>query len=101
MIYVQMLLMFLFSISNDWFAVQWHEAREKKEPIRGAYIALIMGVIGWLSFIWVLKVTFWLAVPDLIGTVVGSYYGIKYHHAPLPIAIALGFTSKPKEEEEE
>lgn len=101
MIYIQGFLMFLFSVSSDWFAIQWHEAREKKEPIRGAYIAFIMGVIGWLSFIWVLNTSFWLAGPDLVGTVVGSYFGIKNHHAPLPIAIALGFNSKPKDEEDE
>ena len=101
MIWVQGILMFLFSVSNDWFAVQWHEAREKKEPIRGAYLALIMGIVGWLSFIWVLNTSIWLAVPDLIGTIIGSYYGIKYHHAPLPIAIALGFSSKPKTNNEE
>ena len=93
--------MFFFSVSSDWFGVQWHEAREKKEPIRGAYIALIMGVIGWLSFIWVLNTSFWLVFPDLLGSVVGSYYGIKHHHAPLPIAIALGFNSKNKNKKKE
>jgi len=99
MIYIQGFLMFIFSLSNDWFAIKWHAAREKGEPIRGAYIAFVMGAIGWISFIWVLNTSFWLAVPDLIGNVVGSYYGIKHFNAPLPIAIALGFASKPETDE--
>lgn len=100
MIWIQAALMFVFSMSSDWLVIHWHEARENKEPFRGAYLAFIMGVIGWLSFIWVLNTSIWLAGPDLVGTVLGSYFGIKYRHAPLPIAVALGFSSKPKEDEE-
>jgi hypothetical protein len=99
MIWIQGILMFIFSVSNDWFGILWHEARENKEPVKGAILAFILGTIAWLSLIWVVDSSYWLAIPDLMGTVVGSYYGIKYHHAPLPIAIALGFHRGTKKED--
>lgn len=98
MIYIQAILIFIFSISNDLFSVKWHEYREKKEPLKGGIISVVLGVIAWFALIWVVDESRWLMVPDLIGTFVGSYYGIKYHHAPLPIAIALGFYKSPEKE---
>lgn len=99
MIWIQGILMLIFSIGSDWFAVKWHEARENKDPLMGVIWAIILAAIGWLSFIWVMTSSLWLAVPDLIGTAIGSYYGIKYHHAPLPLAAALGFYKKQEIEE--
>ena len=96
---LQIVAVFLFSVSNDWFSVLWHEAREKNQPIRGAIVAVTLGLIGWLSIIWVIDDSRWLMIPDLLGNLVGSYYGIKHYHAPLPIAIALGLAKKPEKEE--
>lgn len=96
MIYLQALLIFIFSVSNDMFSIKWHEYREKRMPFRGAVVSVILGAIAWMSLIWVINDSVWLMLPDLLGTYVGSYYGIKYHHAPLPIAVALGMHSNPK-----
>lgn len=100
MIYVQAILIFIFSIGNDLLSVKWHEARENREPFKGAFLSIGLGLIAWLALIWVVNESRWLMVPDLLGTFVGSYYGIKYHHAPLPIAIALGFYKGPEIEEQ-
>jgi hypothetical protein len=94
-IYLQALLIFLFSIGNDLFSVKWHEAREKGRPLLGAFVGVILGTVGWMSLIWVVADSIWLMVPDLVGTAIGSYLGIKWQHAPLPVAIALGFYRKP------
>lgn len=96
MIYIQALLIFIFSIGNDLLSVKWHEARENKQPLYGAFLSVGLGIIAWLALIWVVNEGIWLMVPDLLGTFIGSYYGIKYHHAPLPIAIALGFYKNPE-----
>jgi len=88
-------LIFIFSICNDWLAVLWHEAREKGRPLKGAVLGVALGLIGWLSLIWVVNDSVWLMLPDLVGTFIGSYYGIKHYHTPLPLAIALGLSKKP------
>lgn len=92
---------FIFSVSNDWMSVEWHEAREKNRPIKGAIVALLLGLIGWLSIIWVVADSYWLMLPDLLGNIVGSYFGIKHYHGPLPIAVALGLSKKPEKSNEE
>ena len=107
MFWIQSLLMFVFSVSNDWLSVAWHEARENNRPVKGAVMGVLLGIISWLSIIWVVADSRWLMVPDLIGTAVGSYYGIKHHHYPLwkatPGGLLLqlmGLTNRENKEEE-
>jgi hypothetical protein len=101
MIWGQALLIFVFSVFNDWFAIQWHKAREENDPVMGAVWGVTLGLIGWLAFKWVLHDAFWLMLPDLLGTAVGSYFGIKHHHAPLPFLAILGLAGPPELEDDE
>jgi hypothetical protein len=76
-VWLQAGLMFIFAVSSDWLSVIWHRARENGESTLGALLAVLLGLIGWLSIYWVVKTSVWLILADLIGTYVGSYFGIK------------------------
>ena len=95
MFWLQASLIFIFSVSNDWLSVIWHEARENNKPLKSSIVAVFLGLIAWLAIIWIVDQSYWLMLPDLVGTAVGSYLGVKYHHEPLPIAIALNFRRRP------
>ena len=108
MVWLQALLIFLFSASSDWLSVRWQRAREQNLPLRGAVLSIILSTIGWLSVIWIVADSYLLMVPDLIGAAVGSYFGIKQAHQPLSVTPAgiiirafksLGDNHIPKEKE--
>ena len=88
MLWVQAALLFVFSVSNDWLSVSWHDARENNKPLKGALVGAILGLIAWLSIVWVVADNRWLMVPDILGTAVGSYLGIKLYHEPLKVTPA-------------
>lgn len=73
-------LIFLFSIGNDWLSILWHKYREESRAFMGALVAVALGAIAWLTIIWVGWESHWLLVPDVVGTAVGSYYGIRKHY---------------------
>lgn len=88
MIWLQALLIFLFSASSDWLSVQWQTARENNQPFRGAVLAVLLATIGWCSVIWIVADSYLLMLPDLLGGAVGSYFGIKFAHEPLSVTPA-------------
>ena len=103
MIWLQALLVFLFSVSNDILSVKWHESREKGNAIMAAVESFFLGLIAWASIIWVVDTSYWLMVPDLIGNVVGSYVGVRKTIAPLAVNTALNLTENgngPRQETE-
>lgn len=73
----QALAIFVFSVGNDWLSVLWHRAREEGRPIFGSFIAMLLGGIAWLSIIWITQDSAWLAIPDILGTGIGTYYSFK------------------------
>ena len=85
-------------MSSDWLSVIWHTYREEKKAAKAAVVSLLLGLIGWISIIWIVDTSYYLMIPDLAGNIVGSYFGIRFSGAPLPIAIWLGFKKKEDKE---
>lgn len=80
MVWVQAILMFLFSIGNDWLSVQWHRSRENGWPLWGAMVAVALGLISWLSIWWVVTDSPYLMLADLAGTAIGTYWSFLAYH---------------------
>jgi hypothetical protein len=71
---------FVLAVVNDDLNVQWHVAREKVLPARGANISMAMGIIAWLPYVLFVTVGNWqIIIADLAGNWVGSYVGIRRH----------------------
>lgn len=87
MIYLKAILLFLFSVGNDWLSILWHKYREERNPIATSIVAMLLGTIGWLAILWVAVDNRWLMIPDIIGTGIGSYFGVKYHYERDPIKV--------------
>lgn len=108
---LQAIAIFVFSVGNDWLSVLWHRAREEGRPIFGAFIAMLLGAVGWLAILWVTLDSAWLMVPDILGTGIGTYYSfkneairtgkvrpLKVTPAGILLRIVEGFQSKPGDE---
>ncbi len=71
---------FILSILYEDLNLQWHKARERRRPFRGANISLAMGIIAILPFVLLVTSNNWqIIVADLVGGYVGNYFGIKRH----------------------
>ena len=81
MLWLQAFLIFVFSVVNDWLSVQWHVARERGWPFRGALVAVLLGTLGWLSIWWVVTQSVYLILADIAGTAVGSYWSFVEYSA--------------------
>lgn len=68
--------------------MRWQTARENNKPIQGAGLAILLGIISWLSIIWIVEDSYWFMLPDLLGSAVGSYFGIHTAHDPLNVTPA-------------
>lgn len=75
---------FVLSVLNDQLNVDWHTAREMREPGKAANVSLAMGVIAWVPYVLLTTTNNWqIVLADLAGNWIGSYRGVK-KLPPLP-----------------
>jgi hypothetical protein len=68
-------LIFLFSVFVDLFAVQFTEAVRTRNYLTGSLSTAAIASMNWISTIWVVKYDSGLAVPAIMGHVVGFLLG--------------------------
>lgn len=71
---------FMISVLSDDLAVQWQQARERGQYLRGANLSVAMEVINWIPYLLLVTTYNWqIVIAAILGNWVGSYVGIKRH----------------------
>lgn len=69
---------FLLSVANEDLSVRWQWARTRGHYIKGANLSVLIGAIGWLPLLlFVVSDNWQIICADLLGSWVGSYWGIR------------------------
>lgn len=84
-LWAKCILVFLFAASNNWIQDIAAAHREENHPIRGALYLSALGLMAWLSMMWVLLDSRYLVIPDVIGVGIGSFLEIKYANNNLDV----------------
>src|SRR5262245_27111569 len=96
---VAVLVTFICAAAGDELACRWHAARERRRVARGAAIAVMIELIGWVPALLAIDAIgepvalAWIVIASVAGSVVGSIRGFSARDE-LPRAIV--HTSKSR-----
>jgi hypothetical protein len=86
----------------DWVNVRFLQAVSQRNPASASFWSAATALIGLIGLAGILKYSYWLIIPDILGIAAGAYFGVKTAAGPLEgeIVVVVYETDKPREERE-
>lgn len=78
MMVVWCIFVFYVAATYDAANAQYVRAAALGKPIQAAGWSAIVALLGLCSLFSVFRVSIWLAIPEVLGLIVGTYIGVLY-----------------------
>jgi hypothetical protein len=70
-------VVFVTAFAYDWVYVRFLLAVDGRDPRRASFWSSVLSLIGLVGVAGILKYSYWLIIPDILGIATGAYFGVK------------------------